>query len=68
MTNILVKDKEILSDGIACIEENDLKANELITNLLNFYIKLGVIQDTSLVTFSLNSLLKIKGQFEKNEI
>jgi len=50
ITDILTQDKAILSQAISCIEENDLKANELMTNLLNFYIQLGTMQDSTLVT------------------
>jgi len=45
VNEILTQDKETLSKAIACIEDNDLKANELLTNLLGFYVKIGTMQD-----------------------
>jgi len=50
ITEILTRDKAILSEAISCIEENDLKANELMTNLLNFYIQLGTMQDSTIMS------------------
>mmetsp|Transcript_9578 Transcript_9578/g.8250 ORF Transcript_9578/g.8250 Transcript_9578/m.8250 type:complete len:85 (+) Transcript_9578:421-675(+) len=39
------KNKNILIESMQIIEDNDLKANELLVNITNFYIKIGGIHD-----------------------
>ena len=46
---ILENNRTILLEAMRSVEENDLRANELITNIANFYIVLGGINDDQTV-------------------
>ena len=59
--------RNILLEAMNSIEENDVRANELLTNLCNFYIKLGHIHDEQNVRILFSSL-KMSEKIEEVQI